>query len=126
MNVITKVAEYLAPVLGDIKPCAGVWDEGADEARSSFLSINADGGGRPGVISRNSFIDFWYVTPQNQADKDGGKLEATNKAYEIIQYISDNPSSSCFANVVPITGIIGPKTTEHQRLAFMFTVEFTY
>lgn len=125
MNLFEAVVDYITPALGSIAPCAGEWDDSPEEALTEFLSINMDGGLRPGVISQTGFIDFWYVSKRDQADMPGGKTAAINSALNLMQYIQDHPSSSCFANVIPITGIIGPKATEQKRLAFKFTIEFT-
>lgn len=119
------VLEYITPALQGVTPCMGPWDEGPEEASVEFLSINLDGGLRPGVISRTRYVEFWYASKRDQASMDGGKSAAMAVADRISQYIHDNPSSSCFANIIPITDIIGPKVTEHQRLAFNFTIEFT-
>lgn len=125
MSFFDNIVEYITPALGGAVPCAGVWDESPGEELTEFLSINLDGGGRPGVISKTAFVDFWFVSKRDQADMVGGKKAAINSALAILEYIEDNPSSSCFANIIPITGIIGPKDTEHKRLAFKITVEFT-
>ena len=45
------------------------------------------------------------------------------EADAIIEYIASNPSSSCFASVIPIAGIIGPKATEENRLVSTITLE---
>lgn len=103
----------------------GEWEDGVDEGGVEFLSINLEGAPRPGVISQVSYVDFWYVSKRDQADMTGGKKSAMDVALGIMQYIQDHQSSSCFVNVIPITGIIGPKATEQKRLAFKFTVEFT-
>jgi hypothetical protein len=119
------VTDYITPALGTVVPCMGEWEDGQDEGAVEFLSINLEGALRPGVISQTNFVDFWYVSKRDQADMIGGKKAAMETALGFMQYISDHKSSSCFANVIPITGIIGPKATEQKRLAFKFTVEFT-
>lgn len=125
MNLFEAVVAYITPVLNGITPCSGAWDESPGEEATEFLSINMEGGLKPGVISKTNYVDFWYASKRDQADMVGGKTAAISTALALMQYIEDNPSSSCFVNVIPITGIIGPKDTEQKRLAFKFTVEFT-
>lgn len=125
MNLFDAVIDYITPALNGATLCTGAWDESPGEELTEFLSVNLDGGDRPGVISKSAFVDFWYVSKRDQADMVGGKMAAMRSALSLLEYIEDNQASSCFANVIPITGIIGPKDTEHKRLAFKITVEFT-
>lgn len=125
MNIIQAITDWLAPVLSGVSPCLGEWDESPGEELTEFLSINLEGGMRPGPIARYSNVDLYYVSKRDQADMDGGKMAAFNKAAEILAYIEATPSSSCFVNAIPISGIIGPKTTEHKRLVFLINLEIT-
>ena len=125
MNIVTHLTEYLAPVLVGLAPCLGEWDESPDEGNTEFLSINLMGGPRPGVISRFHLIDLWYASKRGTADDAGGKMRAYNKAAEIAQYINEHPSSSCFANVIPITDIIGPRTSDEKRHVYKITLQVT-
>lgn len=52
-------------------------------------------------------------------------MRAYEKAASIVQYINDNPKSSCFANVIPITDIIGPKTSDEGRNIYKITLQVT-
>ena len=81
---------------------------------------------RPGVISQHRMIELWFVSIANVNDIDGAKMEAYEKAEAICQYMVDNPTSSCFANVIPIAGIIGPKDTKDMRQVYIIPVEVTY
>lgn len=126
MNIVVALTEYLAPVLGDATVCLGAWDESPGEEDTEFLSVNMDGGSRPGVISRSRIIEMYYVSKAGSADLDDGKMDAFNRAYEIVQYIEDNTKSSCFANVILFTGIIGPKETERMRQVYQFSIEVTH
>lgn len=125
MNIVTHIADYLSPVMDGLSPCLGEWSEGPEEAETEFLSINLNGGMRPGVIARFHLIDLWYVSSRGTQDDEGGKMRAYNKASSIAQYINDNPKSSCFANVVPITDIIGPKTSDEGRNIYKITLQVT-
>lgn len=125
MNMIEAITDWLAPVLGGVSPCLGEWDESPGEELTEFLSINLEGGMRPGPIARFSNVDLYYVSKRDQADMVGGKMAAFEKADDILQYIEAHPSSSCFVNAIPISGIIGPKTTEHHRLVFLINLEIT-
>lgn len=126
MNIVVALTEYLSPVIGDAAVCLGSWDESPGEEDTEFLSVNMDGGSKPGVISRSRIIELYYVSKVGSADLDGGKMNSFNRAYEIAQYIEDNPKSSCFANIILFTGIIGPKETERMRQVYQFSIEVTH
>ena len=125
MNIVTHITEYLAPVMTGLAPCLGEWDESPEEGNTEFLSINLMGGPRPGVIARFHLIDLWYASKRGTQDDAGGKMRAYEKAASIAKYINDNPKSSCFANVIPITDIIGPKTSDEGRNIYKITLQVT-
>jgi hypothetical protein len=126
MNLAEALRDYLTPALAGATICLGPWsDERADSA-ATYLSINFDGGGRPGVISRSRNIDLWFATEMGVRDVPGGVLAGYEKAQAILEYIEDNPVSSCFANAIPIAGIIGPKDTAGTRQAYYIPIEVTF
>lgn len=126
MNMLKAITDYLGPVLGDTRPWLGMWDENEGDASNSYLSINFQTGQRPGVISRYRHVELWYVGPRDGSQAFLGKSDAFEKAQAIVDYIDDNPSSSCFTNVVSLSGIIGPKETEHLRQVYLIPIEITY
>lgn len=127
MNLIKAFASYLAPVIGAARPCLGEWDEVNEKNKGvEFLSINLKPGLRPGVISQTRMVELWFVSIADVNEIDGAKMAAYEKAEAICQYMVDNPTSSCFANVIPITGIIGPKDTEDLRQVYLIPVEVTF
>lgn len=127
MNLIKAFSAYLEPVLDGALPWLGMWEEvSEDNKRSEYLSINLQPGTRPGVISQHRVIELWFVSQANVNDIDGAKITAYEKAERICQYMVDNPTSSCFANVIPIAGIIGPKDTVDMRHVYLIPVEVTY
>lgn len=125
MNMLKAVTEYLAPVIGDIVPCLGEWEDGDEDGATEYLSINFNGGPKPGVIATFPIIDIWYASARGAPDRAGGKARAYETAERIAQYIRDNPRSSCFANVIPITDIIGPRTSNEKRHVYKMTLQIT-
>lgn len=125
MNTVDALIEYITPALGTISPCLGVWDESPGEELTEFMSIILESGARPDVIATFQSVDLWLVSVRGVDDMPGGKIGWYRRCDEILQYISANPSSSCFANVIPITGIIGPMTSEEKRAIYKITLELT-
>lgn len=125
MNLVEAIVDYLAPVLGSIEPVLGEWEDGPEEASVEFLSINIEGGLRPGVIAKFPIVELWYASKRGAPDAAKGKMDAYRTASRILQYIEDNPRSSCFTNVIPITGIIGPRTSNEKRHVYKITLQIT-
>ena len=127
MNLIKAFTEYLAPVLDGALPWLGTWEDvNENNKRAEYLSINLQPAARPGVISQTRMIELWFVSQANVNDIDGAKMAAYEKAEAICQYMIENPGSSCFANVIPIAGIIGPKDTTDMRQVYLIPIEVTY
>ncbi|WP_288937080.1 hypothetical protein [uncultured Sphingomonas sp.] len=126
MNLAEELRKYLTPAAPGIELCLGPWSDERKDARKRYLSVNFDGGQRPGVISKTRNIDLWFATEQDVRDVVGGVAIGYATASQILEYIEDHPASSCFANVIPIAGIIGPKDTEHKRQAYYIPIEITY
>lgn len=127
MNLIKAFTEYLAPVLDGALPWLGMWEDvNENNKRAEYLSINLQPAARPGVISQTRMIELWFVSQANVNDIDGAKMAAYEKAEAICQYMIENPGSSCFANVIPIAGIIGPKDTTDMRQVYLIPIEVTY
>ena len=125
MNIVRAITDYLAPVMGAIEPTLGEWDDGDEDGDAEYLSINLNGGPKPGVIAEFPIIDLWYASRRGVPDQARGKIQSYETANRILQYIKDNPKSSCFANVVPITGIIGPRTSNEKRHVYKITLQIT-
>lgn len=125
MNIVNAIAEYLAPVLQGIELTLGEWDDGSEDGETEYLSINLSGGPKPGVIAEFPMVDLWYVSRRGVPDQAGGKMLSYETVDRIAQYIKDNPKSSCFANVTPITGIIGPRTSNEKRHVYKITLQIT-
>lgn len=125
MNIVNAISEYLSPVLGDIIPTLGEWDDGPEDGDAEYLSINLNGGMRPGVIADFPVVDLWYASRRGVPDIAGGKMQSYATADRILQYIKSNPKSSCFANVIPIAGIIGPRTSNEKRHVYKITLQIT-
>lgn len=125
MNIVKAMAEYLATVISGIELTLGEWDDGPEDGDTEYLSINMSGGPRPGVIASFPIIDLWYASKRGVPDQAGGKMTSYETASRIEQYIRDNPKSSCFANVIPITGIIGPRTSNEKRHVYKITLQIT-
>lgn len=125
MNIVRAITDYLAPVMGATEPTLGEWDDGEEDGDAEYLSINFNGGPKPGVIAEFPIIDLWYASRRGVPDQAGGKIQSYETANRILQYIKDNPKSSCFANVVPITGIIGPRTSNEKRHVYKITLQIT-
>ena len=127
MNLIKAFTEYLAPVLDGALPWLGMWEDvNENNKRAEYLSINLQPAARPGVISQTRMIELWFVSQANVNDIDGAKMAAYEKAEAICQYMIENPGSSCFANIIPIAGIIGPKDTTDMRQVYLIPIEVTY
>jgi hypothetical protein len=125
MTTLDALIEYLTPAAGSLELCLGEWDESTGEERTEYLSINFDAGAKPDVIATFPIVDLWLVSVRGVNDIAGGKIDWYRRCAAIHQYILDNPSSSCFANVIPIAGIIGPKTSEEKRAIYKITLELT-
>lgn len=125
MNIVKAISDYLAPVIGDIVLTLGEWDDGPEDGGTEYLSINMNGGPKPGVIADFPIVDLWYASRRGAPDQAGGKMRAYETADRISQYIKDNPKSSCFANVIPITAIIGPRTSNEKRHVYKITLQIT-
>lgn len=125
MNILNAIEEYLSPVTGGIVLTLGEWDDGPEDGDNEYLSVNMNGAPRPGVIADFPIIDLWYASARGAPDQAGGKIKAYEKADSILQYIKSNPKSSCFANVIPITGIIGPRTSNEKRHVYKITLQIT-
>lgn len=125
MNILKAITDYLSPVMGEIVPTLGEWDDGPEDGDAQYLSINFNGGPKPGVIADFPIIDLWYASARGAPDRAGGKAASYDTASRILQYIKDNPKSSCFANVIPITGIIGPRTSNEKRHVYKITLQIT-
>jgi hypothetical protein len=125
MTTIDALTEYLAPAAGSLELCLGKWDESPGEEATEFLSIVLEPGARPDVIATFAVVDLWLVSVRGVNDIAGGKMEWYRRCNGILQYILDNPSSSCFANIIPIAGMIGPMTSEEHRAIYKITIELT-
>ena len=127
MSFYEQLTNYLsgAPVYSGLVECLGGWDEDISDDGDRFISINFEGSPPPGVIDVRQNIKLVIVGRRNGPDLPGGKLEAYKDAESIHRYILDNPESSCFANVVCLSGIIGPETTTHKRLCYTIALEIT-
>lgn len=125
MNILDPIIEYLSPALGDIQPTLGEWEDGSEDGATEYLSINFNGAPKPGVIARFPIIDLWYASARGAPDRSLGKEDAYRKASAIAQYIKDNPKSSCFANVVLITDIMGPRVSNEKRHVYKLTIQIT-
>lgn len=109
-----------------LTPTLGMWRETEATAGKQYLSINLHPGSRPGVVSKVVHVELWYASERESADMDGGKEKAYLKAQEILDHIDSKHNSECFARVISLSGIIGPKETEHLRQAYMIPIEITY
>lgn len=127
MTPLDKLLAYLSPAprYDELTPCLGEWTESPEESELRYLSINFDGGPKPGVIARFINVKIVVVGQRDGGNRQGGKMDAYEMASGIMQYIHDNPSSSCFVNIIPNTDIIGPMTTEHSRLCYEINLELT-
>lgn len=125
MNIVNAMSEYLEPVIGDIVLTLGEWDDGPEDGDVEYLSINLSGAPKPGVIAEFPIIDLWYASRRGVPDQAGGKMLSYEAVNRIAQYIKDNPKSSCFANVISIAGIIGPRTSNEKRHVYKITLQIT-
>jgi len=103
----------------------GPWTDNESDAGRKFLSMYFDGGSPPGPASRSAIIHLWYASPRNGSTATGGQLAALEDVQVIDKFLSELPADRPFANVVPITGIIGPKTADGGRIVYTMTIEVT-
>ena len=127
MTFYEQLTSYLAgaPNYSELVECLGAWDEVISDDNDRFISINLEQSPRPGVIDVRQNVRLVVVGKRNGPDLPNGKVNALNDASLIHRYILDNPESSCFANVVCLSGIIGPATTDHKRLCYTIALEIT-
>lgn len=127
MTFYEQLTSYLAgaPVYAQLVECLGEWDEEISDADDRFISINFEPSPRPGVIDIRRNVRLVIAGKRNGPDLPGGKVNALADAEALHQYILDNPESSCFANVICLSGIIGPATTTHKRLCYTIALEIT-
>ncbi|QMP23932.1 hypothetical protein DDSR119_14 [Pseudomonas phage DDSR119] len=126
MNIVEALQEYLAPVMGSASLSLGPWSDDAADLQTEFLAITFSGAPRPGPADRRHTIDLWYASKAGQVDMDNGKWDAYERAMEIDAYIGSTYKSSSFANIVLISGMIGPKEETTGRLSYRMVFEITY
>lgn len=125
MNIMC-LHDWLKPAVSPMVLCFGPWPDGPGMEDLSFLSINLDGGPRPGVVSRYAVVDLWYASQTGMSTKLGGQLEAAAQAQKVEDFLAAYHPDRPFANINLITGIIGPKTADGGRLVYKMTIEITY
>lgn len=103
----------------------GPWTDNEKDAKRKFLSMYFDGGSPPGPASESAIIHLWYASPRNGSTANGGQLAALADVQAIRAFLKELPPVRPFANVVPITGIIGPKVADGGRIVYTMTIEVT-
>lgn len=127
MSFLTSLQAYLYPGKGVAEYALGEWSDDLDgEKDKSYLSISFQNSERPGVISQTRIVELFVVSPAQAHIRPGGRVSAFESAEKLIQYIIGKPVSSCFANVIPIAGIIGPKVTADKRHVYMIPLAITF
>ena len=90
----------------------------------SYLSINFEGGRRPGPAARFSMIDIYFASKGNESTASGGQKRAMEAAQAVEDFLATAPNRP-FSNVVLITGIIGQGVAKGGRLVYKMTIEIT-
>lgn len=124
MNVDCLI-DWLKPAVAPAFVCFGPWVDSKPDMR--YVSIQLEGGAKPGPASRYASVDIWYVGVANSATLKGKPLETLKGAQALLKRLEDTNSdpSRPFASLVPITGIIGPMTAEGGRHCYKVTIEIT-
>lgn len=102
----------------------GPWADDAKSMAKSFVSLNFEGGRRPGPASRYSVIDVYFASKGNEGAASGGKKRAMEDAQALEDFFAEAPNRP-FSNVVLIAGIIGQGVAEGGRLVYKLTIEIT-
>lgn len=117
--------EWVEPAIAPVQLCIGAWSDGPEFADDQYLAIVVDGGSRPGPASRYTVVDLIFADKANSSTTDGGQLQAYKAAKKIEDFFANTGPDRPFANVILITGIIGPKVEEGGRLSYRLSIEIT-
>lgn len=117
MNIAQEFINWLQSYssLAGYQLSRGAFVESEDNADQRFIVVQNSGGRRPGIVERYPQIRLLIIGSRYERQVSNGIKDIEDFASGLIDYSNENFKTDCFAQLMPMSDIIGPGFTVEDR-----------